>query len=164
MTTTCCLPPSSPSILLPSSWLPPSCLVSWNHALLCSVYNDSMRSNGSQMKTAVQQQCYIRAIQAHHVISLFSRLLSGYLMIGPFPKPLVTISLFVTFHMLSSFLLLPPPPILFSLHSLSLSLFSMLCWEGIIMEPVFESFWFKQPDNGLLIEATRRQTIGFNAT
>lgn len=40
------------------------------------------------------------------VISLFSRLLSGYLMIGPFPKPLVTILPFVTFHMLSSFL--PP--------------------------------------------------------
>lgn len=52
----------------------------------------------------------------------------------------------------------------FSLSCSLCSVFSVLRWEGIIMEPAFESFWFKQPDNGLLIEATRRQTIGFNAT
>lgn len=77
----------------------------------------------------------------------------GYLMIGPFSYLILIILPCVTLHGL-----------LLSSLPQSVSVFSMRCWEGIITEPVFESFWFKQPDNGLLIEATRRQTIGFYAT
>lgn len=149
-------------------WCPPLIFGWRNLTLLCCGYNGLMRSNKSQMGKNIAL-----VVRACRVITLFSRLPSSYLMAGALfflskkkKKKKFSCDYFTFCYTFTSFLLffIFLSPCFFYPLFLSPTVFSVLRWEGIIMEPVFESFWFKQPDNGLLIEATRRQTIGFNAT